>query len=142
MLPAEQFGLYGKYLDGTESDLELAKLARCRFLKSKMRHRLSADIGDDPDNLTDVLRATILSHAVLTGAVVDKGVIDRLNNYMAQALAAYGGADAIMDTLEYDLAHIGAHVVQGYFEAKARIDAAEDEEMVMRIDLPGDEVVE
>ena len=74
---------------------------------------------------------------MLAGKVIDQGIIDRLDAYMAQALAAYGGPEGIMDTLEIDLAGVGAHVVQGYFAAKSRIEAAETEEEVMGIDLDG-----
>ncbi len=138
MLPVDEFALYGKALNGTEAELERAKLARCRYLKTKMRSRLALDIGDDPDNLTDVLRAAIIAYAVLAGKVTDQGIVDRLDAYMAQALAAYGGPEGIMDTLEIVLAGVGAHVVQGYFAAKTRIEAAETEEEVMGIDLVQD----
>lgn len=138
MLPVDEFALYGKALNGTETELERAKLARCRYLKTKMRRRLTLDIGDDPDNLTDVLRAAIIAYAVLAGKVTDQGIVDRLDAYMAQAMAAYGGPEGIMDTLEIGLARVGAHVVQGYFAAKARIEAAETEEEVMGIDLDND----
>lgn len=137
MLPVDEFALYGKALNGTETELERAKLARARYLKTKMRRRLTLDIGDDPDNLTDVLRAAIIAYAVLAGKVTDQGIVDRLDAYMAQAMAAYGGPEGIMDTLEIDLAGVDAHVVQGYFAAKARIEAAETEEEVMGIDLDG-----
>lgn len=137
MLPVDEFALYGKALNGTETELERAKLARCRYLKTKMRSRLALDIGDDPDNLTDVLRAAIIAYAVLAGKVTDQGIVDRLDAYMAQELAAYGGPEGIMDTLEIDLAGVSAHVVQGYFAAKTRIEAAETEEEVMGIDLDG-----
>ena len=137
MLPVEEFALYGKALNGTETELERAKLARCRYLKTKMRRRLALDIGDDPDNLTDVLRAAIIAYAVLAGKVTDQGIVDRLDAYMAQAMAAYGGPEGIMDTLEINLAGVGTHVVGGYFAAKSRIEAAETEEEVMGIDLDG-----
>lgn len=137
MLPVEEFALYGKALNGTETELERAKLARCRYLKTKMRRRLTLDIGDDPDNLTDVLRAAIIAYAVLAGKVTDQGIVDRLDAYMAQAMATYGGPEGVMDTLEIDLAGVDAHVAQGYFAAKARIEAAETEEEVMGIDLDG-----
>lgn len=139
MLPTEQFDLYGKYLDGTESELDLAKLARIRFLKLKMRDALAADIGDAPDNITDVLRAVIMAYGVQAGIITDAVIISRMNNYITQLLAGYGGAGAIMDVLEFDLGSIGTHVMQRYFVAKGAIEAAVDEESVMKVDIDGAE---
>lgn len=136
MTKQEQFELYGKYLDGTETELELQKLSRVRYLKLKMRDRLAADIGDDPDAITDVLRAVLLCHAIQAGIVTDAAVIARLRTYVQEMVEGYGGAEAIMDVLEYDKAMIGQHVMLGYFAAKAMLDAATTPEDVMMIDLP------
>lgn len=131
-----EFQMYGKMLDGTETELEKAKLARVRFLKLKMRKPLAVAIGDDPDTITDVLRAVLLCHAIQAGIVTDTAVITRLRNYVQEMLVGYGGAEAIMDVLEYDKAMIGQHVMLGYFAAKAMVDAAETVEDVMGVDLP------
>ena len=124
MTKQEEFELYGKYLDGTETELDLQKLLRIRYLKLKMRDRLAADIGDDPDALTDVLRCVLISQAINQGIITDAVLIARHKTYIAEMLAGYGGADAIMDVLEYDKAMIGQHVLMGYFAAKAMVDAA------------------
>lgn len=138
MLPVEEFNLYGKFLDGTETELERAKLARARFLKLKMRDRLAAEIGDPPDNITDTLRAVLITYAVGKGLVTDAAIIQRLDAYVEQAIARYGGAEGIMDVLEAGLDSVGRLVVGGYFVAKAQIKAAETEEEVMGIDIdPG-----
>jgi len=131
-----EFQTYGRLLDGTETELEKAKLARTRYLKLKMRKPLAVAIGDDPDTITDVLRAVLLCHAIQTGIVTDAAVIARLRTYVQEMLEGYGGAEAIMDVLEYDKAMIGQHVMLGYFAAKAMIDAATTPEDVMMIDLP------
>lgn len=131
-----EFQTYGRLLDGTETELEKAKLARVRYLKIKMRKPLAAAIGDDPDAITDVLRAVLLCHAIQAGLVTDAAIIARLRNYVQEMLEGYGGAGAIMDVLEYDKAMIGQHVMLGYFAAKAMVDAAETPEDVMMIDLP------
>lgn len=138
MLPAEQFDIYGKYLDGTESELELDQLARERFLKLKMRQRLAAEIGDCEDNITDVLRGVLLCYAVSAGIVTDAAVIARLNNYVSLMLDGYGGAGACMDVLEYDAMPIMVHVRDGYFAAKTKIKAAKDagdKEVIMAVDI-------
>ena len=136
MTKQEEFELYGKYLDGTETELDLQKLLRIRYLKLKMRDRLAADIGDDPDALTDVLRCVLISQAINQGIITDAVLIARHKTYIAEMLAGYGGADAIMDVLEYDKAMIGQHVLMGYFAAKAMVDAAETVDDVMTVDLP------
>ena len=131
-----EFQLYGQYLTGSETELERAKLARARYLKVKMRRQLAAEIGDDPDTITDILRAVLLCYAVQIGIVSDQDVIDRLNVYVTEMLAGYGGAAAVLDVLEYDKAAIGRHVMLGYFAAKARLAHAETVEDVMNVDLP------
>ena len=135
MTKDEEFELYGCYLTGIETELEKAKLARERYLKCKMRRQLSAVIGDDPDTITDVLRAVLLCHAIQSGLVTDQTVIDRMGAYVQDLLDGYGGAEAIMDVLEYDKAMIGKHVVAGYFSAKKAIAEAQTDEEVMMIDL-------
>ena len=135
MLSVEEFALYGTILDGTETELQKARLARARFLKLKMRDRLAAEIGDPPDNITDTLRAVLITYAVAKGLITDAAVIKRLDAYVEQAIAGYGGADGIMDALEDGLDSVGRLVVGGYFVAKARIEAAETEEEIMGVDL-------
>lgn len=131
-----EFQMYGRLLTGEETELEKAKLARTRYLKLKMRKPLAVAIGDDPDTITDVLRAVLLCHAIQAGIVTDQAVITRLRNYVQEMLDGYGGAEAIMDVLEYDKAMIGRHVMMGYFAAKSMIDAAETIDDVMAADLP------
>ena len=135
MTKDEEFALYGCHLDGNETELEKAKLARARYLKCKMRQQLAAAIGDDPDTITDVLRAVLLCHAIQSGLVTDQGVIERLRAYVLDMIDGYGGAEAIMDVLEYDKAMISKHVVAGYFAAKKAIAEAQTDEEVMMIDL-------
>ena len=136
MTKQEEFELYGKYLDGTETELDLQKLLRIRYLKLKMRDRLAADIGDDPDALTDVLRCVLISQGINQGIITDTAIIARHKLYIEEMLIWYGGAEAIMDVLEYDKQMIGQHVLMGYFAAKAMVDAAETVDDVMTVDLP------
>ena len=100
--------------------------------------QLAAAIGDDPDTITDVLRAVLLCHAIQSGIVTDQSIIERLRAYVQDMLDGYGGAEAVMGVLEYDKDMIGQHVMMGYFAAKAMIDAAETPEDVMSVDLPGE----
>jgi len=142
MTKQEEFALYGCYLTGIETELEKAKLARARYLKCKMRQQLAAAIGDDPDTITDILRAVLLCHAIQIGLVTDSSVIERLRAYVQEMIDGYGGAASIMDVLEYDKSMIGQHVMMGYFAAKAMIDAAETPEGVMLVDLPGEKLAD
>ena len=130
-----EFQTYGRLLTGAETDLEKAKLARIRYLKLKMRKPLAVAIGDDPDTITDVLRAVLLCHAIQAGIVTDTLIIARLRSYVQEMIEGYGGAASIMDVLEYDKAMIGEHVLMGYLAAKVMIDAAETIEEVMAVDL-------
>ena len=136
MLKDEQFELYGKVIDGTESELDLAKLLRVRYLKMKMRERLAHEIGDDPDSLTDTIRSVLICYGVSSGIITDQQVISRLNSYVSEMIQKYGGATAIMDILEFDKDAVDVHVMSGYFPAKLAIMAAALPEEVMAIDLP------
>ena len=135
MTKDEELTLYGCHLAGGETELEKAKLARERYLKCKMRRQLSAVIGDDPDTITDVLRAVLLCHAIQSGIVTDQHVIDRMGDYVQEMIDGYGGAEAIMDVLEYDKDMIGQHVVAGYFAAKASLMSAATVDDVMLVEL-------
>ena len=135
MVKDEEFTLYGCHLTGDETDLEKSQLARARYLKCKMRRQLSAAIGDDSDTITDVLRAVLLCHAIKSGLVTDQSVIERLRVYVQDMLDGYGGAEAVMDVLEYDKTMIGKHVISGYFAAKKAIAEAQTDEEVLMIDL-------
>jgi hypothetical protein len=128
--------MYGQYLTGNETDLEKAKLARARYLKLKMRAGLAADIGDDPDTITDVLRAVLMCQAINLGLVTDEGLVSRMRAYISEMIQGYGGAESIMDVLEYDKQKIGQHVMLGYFAAKAMLQVAETLDDVMAVDLP------
>ena len=136
MTKQEEFELYGKYLDGAETALDLQKLSRIRYLKLKMRDKLAADIGDDPDALTDVLRCVLIAQGINLGIVTDPDIIARHAQYIGEMLEGYGGAANIMDVLEFDKGCIGQHVISGYFVAKVQIDAAETPEDIMLVDLP------
>lgn len=136
MTRQEEFDLYGQHLDGSETDLQKAKLARARYLKLKMRASLAADIGDDPDTITDVLRAVLMCQAINLGLITDEALISRMRAYISEMIQSYGGAAAIMDVLEYDKQKIGQHVMLGYFAAKAMLQVAETVEDVMAVDLP------
>ena len=136
MTKQEEFELYGKVLDGTEAELDRQKLMRVRYLKLKMRDRLAADIGDDPDALTDVLRCVLIAQGINLGIVTDADIIARHAQYIGEMLEGYGGAANIMDVLEFDKAMISQHVMFGYFSAKNAVLAAEDADAVMAVDLP------
>jgi hypothetical protein len=139
--------IYGQELTGEETQLELAKLRRIHYLKQKMRKQLRIDMGDDQDNMADLLRGLVLGLAIQRGDVADQTIKDRYSVYLADMLAGYGGAEAIMDVLEKDKSALEQHVMMGYYLAKQDILAvdvldydseAEAIEAVRRIDLPGE----
>jgi hypothetical protein len=134
--------LYGRNLTGTETDLEKSKLARAQYLKTKMRTKLAGDMGDTDDNVADLTRACVLGMAIRAGLVTDDNVKTRYGIYVQDMLADYGGAESIMDVLEYDKTCVEQHVVAGYYLAKQMIEECENEACVMAVDLPGEPVSE
>jgi hypothetical protein len=138
--PDKEFELYGCVLTGNETDLDLVRLARVQYLKKKMRRKLAIDIGDGPDNVADMTRALVLGMAIDAGIVTDSQIITRYHLYIQDMIQNYGGAEAIMDVLEYDKTALEQHVVAGYFLAKQTIYESEDEEEIRLIDLPGEPV--
>lgn len=138
MLKNEQFEMYGQVLVGDETALELAKLARKRYLKIKMRMALAHEVGDDPDTITDMLRVILLCHGVTAGLITDKTHVIRINQYVGEMIQGYGGPESMLDIIEFDKDAVGRHVLAGYFIAKEAIDQAATLDEVRMIDLPGD----
>lgn len=130
-----QMDLYGRLLAGTETDLELAKLARCHYLKTKMRPALATQIGDYGDNITDTTRAMVLGEAIRLGIVTDQDVIDGYTTYVATMLEGYGGAEAILSVLQTNVSALGSILVEKYYAAKTVIEAAETVEDVQAVDV-------
>jgi hypothetical protein len=143
--------IYGRELTGNETPLELEQLKRVQYLKQKMRKQLRIDMGDDQDNMADLLRGLVLGLAIQRGDVADQTIKDRYSVYLADMLAGYGGPGAIMDILEKDKTALEQNVMMGYYLAKQDIlavDAADFDseaeaiEAVRHIDLPGEPVIE
>ena len=135
---AQELALYGQPLVGDETELEKARLARIQYLKNKMRPRLQALIGDLGDNITDTVRALILGEAIRLGLVIDQGQIDQYRSYVSAMLYGYGGADSILAVLLGSLSGLQAELIEGYYQAKSAIGAAESAEAVSAVDLPGE----
>lgn len=122
-------------MDGSESDLDKARLARINFLKQKMRAMLTVEIGDTPDNIADTVRAIILGEAIRLGMVTDSGTIAKHTQYIQALLAGYGGGECIADVLLGNLTPIYNQIVMGYFVAKSNILAAQSTEEISSIDI-------
>lgn len=130
-----QIKIYGQLLDGTETEIEIAKLARKTYLKSKMRQPLAWAIGDYGDNITDITRAHVLGEAIRLGLVTDQSIIDAYSGYIDSLLTAYGGAEAIMQVLGCNLVALDNYLMSGYYVAKASIESAENLEEIQSIDI-------
>ena len=141
MLKSEELKIYGKFLDGTETELDKFKLLKILFIKKKMREFLSSEIGDSPDNITDVLRAVIFSHAIQNGTITDSNMIERFNNYINAMLIGYGGEEEILNVLENNIQHIAYHVNDKYFVTKNQILSANTIDDILKID-PYSEIVD
>ena len=135
-----QVATYDKLLAGDETELELERLARIRYLKTKMRPRLAAIIGDMPDNVADTLRSLILGDAISLGLVTDPEVLDTYKAYLKEMLDGYGGPEAILSILRDNTQAIAQYVVSGYFAAKQRIIESENLEEIRMIDIDEDPV--
>ena len=137
---AQELALYGCLLVGDETELEKARLARIQYLKNKMRPRLQAIIGDLGDNITDTVRALILGESIRLGLVTDQGQIDQYRSYVSAMLVGYGGAEPILSVLLGSLTGLQAELIEGYYHAKAAVNAAESAEAINAVDLPGEPV--
>lgn len=136
------FEIYGCEPTGDETSLELSKMARIQYLKTKMRKKLLVTIGDEDDNIADLTRACVLGLAIQNEQVTNADLITRYGNYVSAMLAGYGGAESIMSVLESNLEGINALVVSGYYASKQQIMECEDEASVNNVDLPWEPVAE
>lgn len=137
-----QLDRYGVLLDGTETELELEKLRRLRYLKQKFRPHLKARIGDSDDTIADVARALALGMAIQRGHVSDDAVVATYDAYVGCLLEAYGGAAAIAEAVRNAAQALQEEMVDGYYAAKAQIAAADSVDGVRRVDLPGELIPE
>lgn len=138
----DEFSYYGKELNGEETELELAQLARIAYLKKKMRKKLLKKIGDQDDNIADLTRSIILGLAIEHGNVTDEDIITRYETYIEEMLVSYGGYEDIMDVLEGNKAPIDELVVEGYYTTKRAILTETDIETIRTMDLPWEPVSE
>lgn len=135
MLPNEQFELYGRVLDGTESELDLARFERTQYLKTaKLRPPLAHKIGDTPDNIADLTRTQIAFYAVSRGIITDPALVARLDSIAVALLAGYGGDEKVVGAIEENNAVLLERTA-AYFQAKKRIMALTDVEEIRMIDL-------
>ena len=138
---AESFERFGKVISGDETNLDLIKFARIKFLKEKMRPMLASQIGDTLDNIADTVRAVVLGDAINLGLVTDKVVIESYTGYIKAMLDGYGGAESIIAVLSENMSPLNQQLTEGYFVAKSQILSAETEDEVRIVDLPGEVVI-
>ena len=55
-------------------------------------------------------------------------------------LYGYGGAESILSVLLGSLTGLQAELIEGYYQAKAAVNAAESAEAINAVDLPGEPV--
>jgi hypothetical protein len=132
-----ELNTYGKLLTGSESELELAKLQRIKFLKSKFRPNLEAIIGDTPDNVADTVRTIVMGMAIMMGIETNQDLIDGYQEYISSLYVGYGGGENILSVIAGTAVGLQQEVVAGYFVAKAMIEASDDIDYINKIDLYG-----
>jgi hypothetical protein len=131
----EQLSIYGKVLDGKESQLEQEKLLRIQYLKTKLRRLLDyTALGDTKDILTDLLKVCILGWAIQRGMVSDKAITDRFDAAITAKLEFYGGAEFIIGMLE-DNDKKMVDLMAKYYQAKKDILAAVSSESLIDYDI-------
>jgi len=138
----KEIQLYGQFLTGDETALEIARLERKTYLKAKFRPRLAAAIGDYGDNITDSTRAIVLGAAISLGIVTDEAIISGYAAYISAMLEGYGGAASILQTLGQAATGLQQQLVSGYYIAKIQIEQAKTVDDVRKIDLPGEPVTD
>lgn len=77
----------------------------------------------------------MLAEAIRNGSVDDTNVIQRFNEYIGELLIGYGGAEAIMTTLEKNINFLNLWLINGYYTAKMNILSCETVEDVRTIDI-------
>lgn len=96
------------------------RLEQLKALKNTMRLAIEAAIGDYGDNIADVTRALVLAEAIRSGAITDKKIIDGYTQYCMAMVQMYGGAEAILDVLNFDLQGLQTYLAP-YYTDKAEI---------------------
>jgi hypothetical protein len=132
-----ELNTYGKLLTGDETELELAKLQRIKYLKNKFRPNLEAIIGDTPDNVADTVRTIIMGMAIAFGIETDQTLINGYNSYIASMYEGYGGGASILSVIAGTSAGLQQEVVGSYFIAKNMIENSDDIDYINRVDLYG-----
>jgi len=131
----EQLLIYGTPLTGAESALDCARLARAQYLKTKLRRLLDQlPFGDVLDTLTDLTKGVILGCAIQQQVVTDANIINRFKAVVAAQLEFYGGAEFVVEMLEVNAQKLSGLMAR-YYQAKAAIAAAQDEDTVMSVDI-------
>ena len=80
----------------------------------------------------------VLGEAIRLGIVKDEKLIARHTAYISAMLTGYGGAESVITTLEKAQLGLNQHLVSGYYKAVQDIEAAETEDEVRMVDLPGE----
>jgi hypothetical protein len=127
--------VFGKILTGSETTIELARMARKFYLKKKMRIPLAREIGDYGDNITDLTRALVLGEGIKIGLVTDQAVVDGYYAYIKTVLTGYGSPTQILGVLRKTMDGLLTHLIGKYYAAKKAIDAAETEEDINKVDI-------
>jgi hypothetical protein len=111
---SRQPDIYGKTLTGDEDALTLARLAQIQTIKYAMRLLLKGVIGDLGDNIADVTRALVLAEGIRNGAITDENIIKGYSQYCQDMVDMYGGPQAILDVLNYDLQGLKTYLAPYY----------------------------
>jgi hypothetical protein len=97
--------------------LPFVKAEQIKLIKNQMRILLAMAIGDYGDNLADITRAMVLAEGIRNGSITDQNIIDGYAQYCAALVQMYGGAQSILDVLNFDLQGLQTYLAPYYNDA-------------------------
>lgn len=131
---SEQLSIFGRLLKGSETAVELARIARLHYLKFKLRRILEPDLGDFHDICSDLNKSLLLGLGIVSGQISKPDLITRYRAYIVAQIQLYGGPDAIMDKLEANAGYLSG-LLQNYNLSKTDLAACTTEDEVTLLDL-------
>jgi hypothetical protein len=90
-------------------------------LKTQMRSQLASVIGDYGDNIADAVRAIALAEKIRSGKETDPAIIKGFSQYCNDMIDLYGGSQAVLDVLNFDLKALKQYLAP-YYPAKEDIE--------------------
>lgn len=98
-------------------DQDKVAIEQATQAKNTLRILLAQVIGDYGDNITDTVRTIVLNRNIENGTITDPNIVKDFDQYCKDMLDMYGGPQAIMDVLGFNLQALKTYLAP-YYEAK------------------------